>query len=154
MNKTNYNESKSFDGKSSHALKYKVMYFESLYFSDMTMEDYEERLTLEEDDKGNKYTSYFSHTLEDWVVIHARMRKYGGDCFGKRKTIRIKRGLDENTENENLLHEMIHAYISLLPEFHHSYLLLQFYDYLKKRIGQKKLNEYINYEAHKQVYVL
>lgn len=109
MNKTNYDEPKSFDGKSFHALKYKVMYFESLYFSDMTMEDYEEQLTLEEDDKGNKYTSYFGYTLEDWVVTHARMRKYGGSCHGKRKTIKVKHGLNENAENEALLHEMIYA---------------------------------------------
>ncbi|MGH7127568.1 MAG: hypothetical protein ACREIV_03300 [Planctomycetaceae bacterium] len=52
---------------------------------------------------------------ETWTLRDARrdMREYG-DCSYATKTIRIRRGQDEQSELDTTIHEVLHA---LLPDF-------------------------------------
>lgn len=152
-------------------------HFEDLYFQDMT---FQKKTILNKIAKldyflkgsSGKTESYIDdswtseYSLHHWLIVYTDNQKYkldhryAGICLTEKKIIIIRRKRIKKKEDNIILHEMIHAYESALPEDLKQFLILYLYKNLEKRIGYKKLwqciylDSHMDFKAHTPLFML
>jgi hypothetical protein len=137
--------------------------YEEKYFKDLTLRDgkYIKRLTEREIKVDGKWEKQYENILGDynlsltnyWIVKYSKNLHCDGKCIKKFKTIKIKKGGKRKEIKITLLHEMIHAYIMIIPKKLQEFLLIDMYEKLKKKLTPAKLNKIIDTDTHKDVTV-
>lgn len=146
--------------KEEEKLRFSMINYEDRYFKDMTLAKFEKKLTgvIEEKSKKRMYSD-LSMAFESlvpmsyWILrVNNRLeKKYDGKCIPKTKTIIVRKSISQNDKKITLLHEMIHAYESMLPIIYREYLLIYFYKLLNKKI--KNIDDIISLECHIDLHV-
>jgi len=122
---------------------------EQQYFTDLTMQDYEEELTAQTDEEtGIEYKvdvlGEGYQGINGWLFKISKLEDCDGLCNYPERTIYIN--AESNGKDFTLLHEMIHAYIYMLPEFYKQFLLFRLYSKLQSQIPQ--LLELLTVDIH------
>ena len=140
------------------SLYVKLQKYEDKYFKDMTFQDkrLQNKLMKVKIKMGEKWVDCVEvafYSLLDWVVVYADDQNkleenIDGKCLGEEKKIIIRKFGDLKKERNILLHEMIHAYESILPEARKQYLVLYLYKKLLKKIGRRKLEKLLDLGSH------
>jgi hypothetical protein len=85
--------------------------------------------------------------ISKWTIKYKKNLKACGECHLKRKCILINPEQANSEVKLTVLHEMIHAFNSMLFDKYDKYkefFLIYFYNKLMKKIGKKKLHRIIN----------
>ena len=141
---------------------YSVLWrLDGLYFKDMGLSsrDIQNRLKREYTEIDGKWIEVLSgdgsdeFALSNWCVCYSgrqsRLPKNAdGICRSRQKRIVIRCMKDKKSERNNLLHEMIHAYESILPEHMRQYLVIHLYHELSGKIDARKLMRMIDLNSH------
>lgn len=106
----------------------------------------------EEDDPDSKGV-----TLNGWSIkTKGRLRKDGdldGLCRMSSRAIILKKGLPKRRLRIVLLHEMVHAYEFQLSQARRELILVYLYGRLAKKLGESKLQTFIDIHSHGALYV-
>jgi len=141
--------------REEHKLKDLMLHFQNKYFSDMTYNKIDKRLTKCMVDGKEMYsTPDIFICLGEWKIVIKNLRKSGGLCNKKKNLILIKKSKSEKDKINTLLHEMIHAYEFILEEYPinlREMLILKLYSKLKNQI--KNLNSFIYLDNHFELQV-
>jgi len=137
-------------------LQRKAFEYEEKYFSDMTMRDFEKVLSVELCDINGKHKEVWGDisepgdlTIDGWRFIIVKNPKgYSGKCIPGSKTIKI--GMGDEDKDAVLLHEMVHAYETMLSDIVYvpylQFILIELYEKLSPRI--KDLKQLIIKDLH------
>lgn len=136
--------------KEERDLAAEIFDYEEKHFQDFTLSKLPAALTdithkngkIETLDYGDLNLSLVNH----WRFYLKNLSPMVGLCNLKHKTITITKGLEKNHWKSTILHEMIHAYLSVLPIQFKEYFLIEKYKALKKRIP--KLDKWIHAHIH------
>ena len=128
--------------------------FEELYFTDLTMKEYEAELAIVIDEETE--TEFREDLTEDgegtiqynWMIKIGELEdNVGGYCDETERVICIDK---DRTDNDlALLHEMIHAYIGMLASHYHQFLTLKLYLKLQSQIP--RLVELLTLDIHNRI---
>jgi len=145
----------------------KIYEFEEKYFSDMTLKNYERELTTYREKVNGEWETSYSDLLggeklslvnNNWLFKIAKIFKgnlnqtvkypigWKGVCHRKERLIEIS---DLNKDDDSiLLHEMIHAYESMLRphESYHQFVLIKLHEKLLTKIP--KLTKIMRWDLH------
>lgn len=126
----------------------KAFEFEDKYFSDMTLKDYEKELTAHEVLVNGEWVKCIGDycnpgdlSIDGWrFVIVKNPKGYAGKCFPNTQEIRIAES--HKRDDYVLLHEMIHAYESMLSDIRYEqykhFLIIELYEKLSPSIPDLK----------------
>lgn len=146
-------------------LRLQMSKYEDQYFADLTFQKKSilNQVTKAYYKRGKKWVAC-THDMSgdnpaafmlchDWLIVYNSKKYKIGDnilgmCDGKNKTIIIRKDESKIDEKNIILHEMIHAYESILFPSFREFLILYLYDLLIKKLGYKKLWKYIRTDNH------
>ncbi len=136
-------------------LRLQAIKYEERYFRDLTLQEARIRkriLRWEEEEDGRMvwYHHDTSITLgRRWIFRYCPPQSGScGDCNFEKRTIRIFQGFSPEEEKSTLLHEMIHAYESMLSPTWNNWLLLDLNDRMRRVFGPRKVRRWIDLTAH------
>ncbi len=137
-------------------LRLKALVLQEKYFNDMNLRLYSKELTKIEMD-GRVLHDDLSETLniniDDWIVRYTDMGRGDGCCMPYINVIEVRRNVSEL--RVVLLHEMIHAFESILGrsqiENYKQYVIIKLYEKLSKRIPN--LRKMIATDMHRYMQV-
>jgi hypothetical protein len=96
---------------------------------------------------------YAETDFKDWLVIYFptnSVRKYDGICNLKSKKIEVRELPNKDDINFLILHELIHYYECIYNKhlIYKEYLLLMLWEDLRRKLGEKRLNHYLQKDQH------
>jgi hypothetical protein len=131
------------------ALQSLALEYESRHFRDLRLEDRQiEKSLLEyewQDDVGRWHRTcrcLDSEGIDSWILRFRRHADWLGLCEPKFRRISIRPGLDDAQRRITLLHEMIHAYESILTVPFREWLVLELHRRLVKKISERRLRRF------------
>jgi len=143
---------------SEHDLRMQAIGYEHRYFSDLTLQNQriaKKLATYEmQADDGRWVTVQddlqLGVTLSGlWIFRYRRLRRRKlGCCHTQKRLIEIKAGLKGKVFKGTLLHKMIHAYEEMLKLPFRDWLLLDLYQRMKRKIGERAVRRCINVNTH------
>lgn len=130
--------------------------YEEEYFEDMTLQSprMKQRLGAHElqTDAGEWVeadSDFPQPTIRGWLFCYRRFRNnLAGVCDPRIQTISILPDTEPTAEKGTLLHEMLHAYESQIPSIFREWLLIDLWETMKQKLGEKKLQKYIDQSSH------
>jgi len=138
-----------------------MMEYEAEYFGDMTLKEFEEKLTGVVHKDGQGEAGGLCHDLDldlgEWVVRLEDLTDCVGRCDSENRAIYIQKSQSPAQRRLILLHEMIHAYESnwergnqekYVPAAFRDYVMLRLYKKLKRKV-LFKLDYMLELEAHR-----
>jgi hypothetical protein len=146
--------------KEEKELHYKAIQYEGKYFSDMTLEKYSSKLTSHEVE-GKVYQdgldTIFNIEINQWIFrIKDDLEGCHAQCDLGRKQIDIQKKY--KNDKPTILHEMIHAYESMIPEHYRQYLVAMLYRKLSRKVDNlhRKLStdSHIYLKVHTPLFLL
>jgi len=125
--------------------------YENRYFQDLTLEDgrAHKRLAVTQTVSANYSLQAEEVTVSQWIFRYRELRGDRGRCCWLKKTIEIKTGLVGDEFKGVLLHEMIHAYETMLEPQLREWMLLDIYKRMEKKLGERTLRGYIDTNTHR-----
>jgi len=138
------------------ALYRQAIGYECRYFTDMTLEAprIKRKLLRHEILNGGEWRQTETDpplvTIENgWSFRYQEFPEdESGLCDTEERKIEICRGLAGDSLKRTLLHEMIHAYLYMIPGALREWLLLDLYERMKRHMPNRKLQRFINSNAH------
>lgn len=114
-----------------------ILQYEEEFFDDMTLKKYEKELFT--NGEGKYADNSLVPDITEWDIKEVEDLESRGQCLPNEKTILILKGLNDIERRNIILHEMIHAYESMLLSMHRDYIFLSLYESLQENLTKEKL---------------
>ena len=142
------------------ALHLQAIEYQDKYFKDLTFEEMRIRRKLafhkiEEDGQWLEVETdlQVNPRIDRWIFRYRSFRNGKlAECDPMKRTIAIKKGLEGDDLKSVLVHEMIHAFESMMTMAYRDWLLVDLYSRMTKKLGERTTRRCVDLSTHAVVH--